>query len=561
MKQKNVLFILFAIVLLLVGCGNSKGASQDSGENEAGEIGEISDTIVFGLADNLPGVFQPLIASKSTDKDVAGLIYASLLEINDEGEMQPYLAESYEIDGLKISFKLRENAKWSDGTPVTAEDVAFTFECIMKPGFTGASYSAYTAITGASDCHEGKTDHVEGIKVVDDYNIEFYFDKVYAPTFSDMATRGIIPKHIWEDIPVSEFENQTELLRNPIGCGPYKMEEFVEGQYVNLNANEDFFFGKPKTEHLVIKLLSVESVLAEYKNGTIDIAGVKDVKTEDVETIQNEFGMELISFPAAGYQYIGINMRQEVFQDKALREALIYALDRESMVDQILEGRAVTVEAPFLPAGWAKPDDSKLTIRKYDPEKAKAILKEAGYKDSNGNGILESPSGTELSFTYMVPSNQPQSQEVALVVQQEWKEIGVDIEIVTMEFMTIWDEAVGNHDFDFYTMGCQISFDPDIMKWWHSSAATDEIGVESLNFDSFKNEEADELIVKANETNDQEERKELYNEVAAIISEEAPMIFLYVQDQTYAYPKGTEGFAPYTFNTFYNVYNWTIPAK
>ncbi len=563
MKKRKLLAVLTATIMVLSGCSGAETGKtvQESQKAETSETSGVNDTIVFGLADNLPGVFNPIIASKSTDKDVAGLLYASLLEIDDKGELQPYLAESYELEGTKLSFKLRENVQWNDGTPVTAEDVAYTFECIMNPDFTGSCYSSYVTITGAEDYHNGTADHVEGIKVVDDYTVEFNFDKIYAPAFPEIATREILPKHIWEKVPVADFENQVDMMKEPIGCGPYKMEEYVEGQHVNLVANENFFLGEPKTKHLVIKLLSVDSILAEYRNGTIDIAGLKDVKTDEVNTIQNDFGMELTSFPAAGYQYIGINMRRDVFKDKALREALIYALDREQIVEKIVEGRATTLEAPFIPGGWADPDENTVVKRTYDLEKAKSLLSEAGYKDSDGNGILENLSGTELSFTYKVPSNQPVSQEIALIVQQAWKEIGVNIEIQSMEFMTVWEEAVGNHDFDFYTMGCQFDYDGDIEGWWHSSAATDEVGVISLNFDGFKNAELDDLIVKANETNDQNERKQYYNSAAAIISEEAPMIFMYVQDNVYAYPKGTEGFMPHTYNVFYNVHNWTIPEK
>lgn len=558
MKKKSLLALVLVLMLVFTACGNKGGEEK---ETETDTDAQTSDTIIFGIADNVPGIFNPLIATKTTDQDINKVIYPSLLEIDSDGNLQPYLAESYEVDDLTITFHLQENAVWHDGEPVTAEDVAYTFTCIIDPNFTGTSYNKISCIKGAAAYHEGTADSVEGIKVIDEHTIQFELESVYAPAFTDIATRGILPEHVWGEIPVGEFENQVDLMKQPIGCGPYKVEEYVEGQQLKLVANEDFFLGAPKTENLVIKIVSADSILAEYKNGTIDIVSVKDLTSDDISTLTDDLGLETVQFPNNVYRYIGINLRKEVFQDKNLREALIYAIDREQIVETLIEGKGSTIDAPFLPVGWAKADESKLTKRDYDPEKAKQILADAGYADTDGDGILESPNGTKLSFTYKIPSDTSLTEQVALVVQQNWKEIGVEVELVSVEYQQLAQEAIFNHDFDFYTLNCQFGFDPDIKQWWHSSAATDEVGTPSWNFDGFKNAELDELVTKANETMDQDERKDLYNDAAGVISAEAPMIFLYVQDNSYAYPAGTEGFAPYTFNVFYNVYNWTIPQK
>ena len=202
-----------------------------------------------------------------------------------------------------------------------------------------------------------------------------------------------------------------------------------------------------------------------------------------------------------------------------------------------------------------------MNIRGYDVEKAKQILADAGYADTNGNGILEAPDGTELSFTYKIPTDSALTEQVALVVQQNWKAIGVDVEIQSFEYSELAQIAIFNHDFDFYTLNCQFGDDPDIFAWWHSSAVHDEEGVPSFNFDGYKSDVCDDLIMKARATNDQAERTELYNEAAKVINEDVPMLFLYCQNNSYAVPSGMEGFAPYTFNVVYNVNNWTIPAK
>ena len=567
MKKKNMIALFLAFVMLfgLTACGGGDTAASSDKDSETAapaETNETADTIVFGIADSLPGIFHPLLATKTTDQDVNKIIFPSLLQANESGELVPYLAKSYEVseDGLTLTFHLQENAVWHDGEPVTAEDVAYTIECIIDPNFTGTAYNKVSTIVGAEAYHNGEADSVEGIKVIDEHTIEFTLNSTYAPALNSISSRDILPKHIWESIPVGEHENQVELMKSPVGCGPYKVTEYVEGQYVSLVANEDYWEGAPKTQNLIIKVVTVDSILAEFNNGTIDVVSVRDLTGDDKATLA-DMGYEITNFANNIYRYIGVNLRKPIFQDKALREALYYAIDREGIVANLLEGNGSVINSPFLPASWAKEDASRMEIRGYDIEKAKSILADAGYADSDGDGVLEAPDGTKLSFTYKIPTDSALTEQVALVVQQGWKDIGVQVEIQSFEYSELAQIAIFNHDFDFYTLNCQFGDDPDIFAWWHSSAAHDEEGVPSFNFDGYKSDECDDLITKALATNDQAERTELYNEAARVINEDAPMIFLYCQDNSYAYPAGMEGFAPYTFNVVYNVNNWTIPAK
>lgn len=570
-RTKKILALLLAVAMAcgMAACGATEPPAQaqpasttETATTQTAPVAEYADTIVFGIADSLPGIFHPLLATKTTDQDVNTIIFPSLLQPNEKGELVPYLAKSYEVsdDGLVLTFHLQENAKWHDGVPVTAEDVAYTVECIMDSGFTGTAYNKVSAIVGAEAYHKGETNSVEGIRVLDDHTIEFTLTATFAPALSNLASRSVLPKHIWKDIPVAEHQNQVELMKAPIGCGPYKVVEYVEGQYVSMVANEDYWEGTPKTPNLIIKVVAVDSILAELNNGTVDVVSVRDLTSDDKATLTS-LGFDITSFANNIYRYIGINLRRPVFQDKALREALYYALDREGIVSSLLEGNGSVLNSPFLPASWAHEDVSRMNIRGYDVEKAKQILADAGYADTNGNGILEAPDGTELSFTYKIPVDSALTEQVALVVQQNWKAIGVEVEIQSFEYSELAQIAIFNHDFDFYTLNCQFGDDPDVFAWWHSSAATDEPGVPSFNFDSYKSDACDELIMKARSTNDQAERTELYNEIAKVINEDVPMLFLYCQNNSYAVPNGMEGFAPYTFNVVYNVNNWTILAK
>ena len=552
--KKKILALFFAATIAVSGCAAS------SGEEANGQSGDsaMKDTIVMGVLGSAPLILEPFATG---DPDFNKFFYASLLDIND-GEYKPYLAESYEIsnDNKKMTFYLNKNAKWHDGEPITAEDVAFTFDCIADKGYAGTGYNKAESIKGVPERHEGKADTVEGIEVIDEHTIEFNFDQPYAPAFFYITSRSIIPEHIWKGIPVAEFSNQVELLKNPIGSGPYKFVEYEEGQQMTFVANDDFFLGKPKTENFIVKHIAPDGILAEYQNGTIDIVDATSLTTDDIDTLKG-MGIETESYTNSWYNYIAMNLRETVFQDQALRSALAYAIDREKIVETIYEGRGETLDAPFLPGGWADPDKSDITVRTYDPEKAKSILKDAGYKDNDDDGILENGDGVKLSFTFKYPSGTAATEQTALVVQQSFKEIGVNIELIKCEENAFWEECIYNHDFDMYTTACAITADPDLKEWWHSSSASDEKGVPSWNFGAYKNPELDEVIEQANETLDQGERKELYTKAAQIISEDEPLIFLNVQEKIYAYPEGTKGFSADTFSTYYNIYNWEVPER
>lgn len=518
------------------------------------------DTIIHGIADVVPGLFNPLLATKTTDEDINLLMFPGLFKIAPDSTLVPYLAESCDIsnDGKTFTFYLNKNAVWHDGKKVTAGDVAFSFSSILAPGYTGTGYGRFKGILGAEEYHAGKTKHVEGIRVIDDYVIEVRFNAPSSPGFTNMAKVGIIPKHIWSSYEPSTWEKQTQLLNHPIGCGPYKMTEYVEGQYIVLEAFDDFFEGKPKTPKLVVKITTPDSILAEFRNGTIDIVSVRDLTRADLDTLTGQLGFKTVSFANNVYRYVGINMRKDVFKSLELRQALSYAIDRPLIIKAILEERGVLINVPYLPSGWAAPNENSLNQYAYNPEKAISLLKKAGYEDRDGDGIAEDEDGNKLQFTYKIPVDSKISEQVAVFLQESWRAIGVDVKILSYDYRTVAQQCVMDHDFDLYTLNCQFSLDPNLLPWWHSSAIHDEPGVGSYNFGAFRSARVDELIDLDIAERDQHKRIAYNHEIAQIINAEAPMVFLYVQNNEMAYHPGLKGYQPSTFNIFYNVKNWFI---
>lgn len=553
MKAKKLLSVALATVLsasLLVGCGNKGGGSSS---------GEAKDTIVYSMNTAPEGIFNPLISNINIDKYVTSVVYASLMTVNDKGEQEPYLATESKVsdDMKKITYTLNDKAVWHDGEKVTANDVAYTFKCMADPNYTGGYYGDIQAVKGAEAYHNGEAEDIEGIKVIDDKTIEIEFEKVYAPGVTNLGNVEIIPEHIWSKVDPGEWTKQTELLNNPVGCGPYKLTEYKTGSHVKFEAATDFFGGEVKTPNLVFKAINADTTQAEFKGGNIDIANVESLRQADIDALTSE-GLKTVSYDNYMFTYMGFNLRKESLKDVKVRQAIMYAIDRQSILDNIVEGRGTVVNAPLLPSSWAYPEESELEQYKYNAEKAKSLLKEAGWEDKDGDGVVENANGEKLELTIDCQNDHEVRQKTATAIQESLKAIGISVEIDTMEYSALMDKAVANHDFDLYMMGNTLSLDPDPKPMWDSSAISNEPGVIGYNIVAYNNPETDKLIEEGNATLDQNERKSIYGEFAKILNRDVPEAYLFCQNVERVYNPNLEGYKPSTFNEFYNVHNWVI---
>lgn len=553
MKAKKLLSVALAAVLsasLLVGCGNKGGGSSS---------GQAKDTIVYSMNTAPEGIFNPLISNINIDKYVTSVVYASLMTVNDKGEQEPYLATESKVsdDMKKITYTLSDKAVWHDGEKVTANDVAYTFKAMADPNYTGGYYGDVQAVKGAEAYHNGEAEDIEGIKVIDDKTIEIEFEKVYAPGVTNLGNVEIIPEHIWSKVDPGEWTKQTELLNNPVGCGPYKLTEYKTGSHVKFEAATDFFGGEVKTPNLVFKAINADTTQAEFKGGNVDIANVESLRKADIDALTSE-GLKTVSYDNYMFTYMGFNLRKESLKDAKVRKAIMYAIDRQSILDNIVEGRGSIVNAPLLPSSWAYPEESELEQYKYDVEKAKSLLKEAGWEDKDGDGIVENANGEKLELTIDCQNDHEVRQKTATAIQESLKAAGIAVEIDTMEYSALMDKAVANHDFDLYMMGNTLSLDPDPKPMWDSAAISNEPGVIGYNIVAYNNPETDKLIEEGNATLDQNERKSIYGEFAKILNRDVPEAYLFCQNVERVYNPGLEGYKPSTFNEFYNVHNWVI---
>lgn len=552
MKRNLKLALLMAFCLTATACGKT---AEKPAEKKVEK--QLKTEINYGITSSPEGKFNPLFSNTQYDGNVNALVYDSLLKLNSKIELEPAMAEKYEIseDGKKVVFTLRDGLKFHDGKPVTSKDVKFTLEAIGSPDYEGDLQSYVQSIDGFKELQEGKETEIKGIVCKDDKTVEINFLVSYSPVLINIGTLGILPQHIWGSVPVKEWANKADLLAKPIGSGAYKLEEFKAGEFVKLSANEDYYKGAPKLKTFTFKVVKEETASAELINGSIDLADVSSIKSADIKTMKDS-GVEVKQYPNSKIQYMGFNLRNEILKDINVRSAVAYGIDRQSILKGLLEGKGVIINTPMVPSLWSYPKDG-LVEYKFDEAKAKELLEKAGYKDTNGNGTVDKD-GKELEFTLTVPTGDAVREKTATIIQENLGKIGIKINLELLEFKATMNKVVGNHEFDLYLMGNTLEADPDPTPNWYSTQASDEKGVFGWNIAGFKSEEADKLMDANRKATKQEERAKILSEFGKLLNKELPWVPLYASDITKAYNKGLKNYEPNTFVDFYNVEKWEL---
>ena len=552
MKRK-ILFILLQIVLCLFLLNCSKQSNDATAPAEKSD--KVKDILNYGISVSPEGKFNPLVSNTQYDGYVNILVYDSLLKLNSKIELESSMAEKYEItnEGKKLVFKLKPGIKFHDGNPVTSKDVKFTLESLANPKYEGDLVSYVQSITGFKEFHEGKVTELKGVVCPDDNTIEINFDTPYSPALINIGTLGILPAHIWGKIDIDKWGENNEAIAKPVGSGPYKFDSFKVGEFTKLVANEEYHNGAPKIKNFVFKVVNEETSSAELINGSIDLAELSNIKADDAKTL-NEKGIEVLKYPNSKIQYMGFNLRNKTLQDVKLRTAIAYGIDREALVNGLLEGNGVVINTPMVPSLWSYPKEG-LVEYKFDVEKARALLKEAGYEDTNGNGIVDK-GGKDLELTLTVPTGDTVREKTGTIIQDNLSKIGIKVKIEAMEFKAVMQKVVGDHEFEMYLMGNTLEADPDPTPNWYSTQASDEKGVFGWNIAGFKSKEADNLMDLNRKATVLEERAKILNDFGKLLNKELPWIPLYASDIVKAYNKNLKNYTSNTFAGFYNVEKW-----
>lgn len=562
---KKALFaaLMLVLVLALAACGGDGkkeegssggggGGDADKGEETTGsplddfdtrgEEGEAKEggTLNFGLVTDTPfeGTLNWNFYSGAPDAEVINWFDESLLDIDENFQYTQDGAATFEFsDDHKVwTFKIGDNVNWHDGKPVTAEDWAFSYEVIGHADYDGVRYgSDFTVIEGMEEYNKGEADEISGIKVIDEKTLEITYKKPTPSLLAGGIWAYAMPKHIFKDIPVADMSSSDEVRKNPIGMGPFKVESVVSGESVVYKKNEDYWRGEPKLDEVVLKVVDPSVVANELSSGKIHLTD--GFPTDQYQANKDMEGVKFLGDVEGSYTYVGFklgtwdkekkrvayNPEESKVSDVALRKAMWYAVDNDAVGEKFYEGlrwAGTTLIAP----SHADFHDSSIEVPKYDPEKAKEILEEAGYKDTDGDGFVENPDGSELKLTFASMSGGETAEPVANYYLQSWQKVGINIELLDgrlQEFNTFYDR-VGNGGND----------DPEVdvyMGAWSVGSDVDPAGLYGpdamFNFPRYENEKNTELLEKgvSEDAFDLEFRQDVYKEWQELMVEEIPV--------------------------------------
>ncbi len=497
----------------------------------------FGDTIIEGSIGE-PSILIPMLASDSPSHSVASLIFNGLVKYDTDLSVIGDLAESWDIsqDGLIITFYLRKGIHWTDGVEFTADDVMFGFRTIIDEKTPTAYSEDYVQVKKA--------------EVLDRYTFRVTYEKPFAPALTSWGNLVVLPKHLLEGKDITK----TDFGRNPIGMGPYKLQRWTPGQEVVLDSNRDYFENRPYIDRYIYKIIpDPATMFLELQAGGVDIMGLTPIQYTK-QTVNDFFrkNFQKFRYPVFAYTYLGFNLKYPLFKDKRVRQAIAYAVDKSEIVDVVLFGLGRPATGPYVPDTWSYNPNVK--AYEYNPDKATHLLAEAGWKDSDGDGILDKD-GRPFEFTILTNMGNLQRMNTATIIQWRLAKIGIRVEIRALEWSTFINEFIDNRRFQAVILGWSIGIDPDQYDIWYSGKTKKK----EFNFVSYRNPEVDALLEKGRRTFNIEERKKAYYRIQEILAEELPYIFLYVPDATPIVHARFKGIKPSPIGIMYNFHKWYVP--
>ena len=556
MKKSLLLLLVFTLMasVFLVGCQPAETDEPAVAEESAGDAKTepapepVDDNpalargnVLTVATGSLDGRFNPILAGSVYDAWVVSLIFDSLIGVDPSGAVIPNAAHRREVseDKLTYTFFLKEGMKFHDGVEVTAEDVRFTYYTIAHPDYTGARGNVVNDIVGAEeyrtlngdDDPDNDIDKIEGINVIDDYTISFTIKEPNVKKIRDFWP-GIMPKHYYD---FTDYDDFIMLMQNPMGSGMFTFHRYLVGQYAEVRRFEYYHGDKPEVEGVIIRLMPSETQAAAVASGVVDLAN-PTTNLENYEIMLESGFANVQEFLGNSYRYIGFNLRLDKFKDRRTRQALFYGLNLADFIEAEWEGFASPAFSPISPVSWAAPKEGELIEYHFNPEKAKQLLAEAGWKDTDGDGYLDM-NGERFTITWTAYDDVSWPVNLIAVAKENWGDLGIELIPNLMEFNAVVELVFDKQDFEIYNMGWSLAIDPDPTAIFGPEA--DTLG--GFNSVGFHHERAHEIFRLALLEYDQDKRAELYREWAKIANYELPYIFVSIGNRTWGVNRRVHG--------------------
>jgi len=530
-QNKTCIFsIVLAVSVFCGGCARKQEPVREGMEN----YGDAYVDTLLGDASYL----NPLLSSDSASGSVNSLLYNGLVKYDRDIKLVPELAESWAVsgDGLQITFRLRKDVKWHDGEPFTARDVEYTYRQLINPDVKTPYSSDYLL--------------VKKFEVPDDYTVRVTYGEPFAPALESWGM-GIIPEHIFANPPEGSDFNSHPANRNPVGTGPYRFVQWRTDEKVVLEANPDYYEGRPHLDRVIYRVIPDQSIqFLELRNESIDSMGLRPDQYKAYDSYFKKY--DRFRYPSFSYTYLGFNLLNPVFADKRVRKAIAHSLDKTEIIDGVLLGMGKPATGPFVPQSWAH--NGGIKDYEYSPEKARKLLAEAGWEDTDGNGILEKD-GREFEFTLITNQGNKLRQLTAEIVQRHLQQIGIKMNIRIIEWSAFIHDFINKKNFEVVILGWSLGRDPDQYSIWHSEQTKEG----QYNFVTYKNPEADSLIDRGRHTFDQRERERIYKKLHRVIFDDIPYIFLYYAESLPVIHKRIQGPEVAPLGLGWNFREWYVP--
>lgn len=524
MANKHCLFYMLSalcialVLLCLGGCGSS-----------ADEKSLAGDRIVYGALTE-PVSLCPILGTDAASTEVQSLIYNALVRYDGDNHIIGDLAESWQMtaDGRCYTFRLRDGVRWHDGEPFTAEDVLYTFAL-------------------AKDENSGYLDRRELANIVrvtaDGREVSFFLAEADSAFLARISSIYVMPKHIWEQIDNLREDAATI---QPVGTGAYRLTAWQKAQYLQLTANESYHRTAPRIKTLFYKIVPDTNVLAmQLRRGEVDVC---HVDASAVEMLSNSDRVTISTAPSRAYTYIALNQSNPIFADSRVRRAMVYGMQRQDIIDHILGGGAYIAWAD-LPTTILAVPHAELA---YDTEMAKRLLAEAGWQ--TGADGIRTKDGLRLSYRLLVTNKNKRLGDVALAFRQNMRAIGIEVDIVPMDFATMRTKHYLAGDYDACLISQRLPIDPQLRaEAWMTDGAGNHV--------AYSNPRLDMLYAQAQRTSEDETRDKLFAEGQSILADDMPQLFLWYPAITIGMRADIVGIDAAHLgakdNIFYNVETWT----
>lgn len=515
-RGMGVIAGIVAATLLLSGCGLNEDQPEETGQTESGAA-----TLRIGTTTDVAN-FNPLGSLSKTDSWILNAMYPSLFRLDADAKKVPELAAGYELedDGATVVYELRDDFEWTDGEPVTADDVKFTAEAIMANQLGNVA---------------AKLTWVESIEVRDDTTVAFHLTQPYAPFAEGVGFwMRVVPEHVFSEAgDLATFANDSDW----VGAGAYVLDDMTRGQRYTMKANPEYPYAPEggaavgTVEYVVYP--DVNTMILALRNGDIDLMG-NPVPASAVASLESDSNITMQEVESLGFAHLTYNMQNELLADQSVRQALSMVVDTDSIIETILQGDGQKMVGPISPI-FSEYDNTDLKAYAFDPEGARELLEEAGYADADGDGMLDG-----VAAEILCDQSNANLTRVAEVVRENAAEAGINLSVACIERNTFLARTKdGQYDIDLSQWGV---FD-NPMDQLRSTYLSSNPG--GINYNLVQDPELDALVNDAAGTVDHDDFVEKVKGIDEYVHDQALLTPLYVETFRFAYRSDRfEGFQP-----------------